>query len=425
MSGSDDNTQLVRVPKPERRRERSWKPFRFSGLEKVSRGQALLVERVNWLLPGINTAGQAPADALSRLKQLLVEEVTLRLDAIHVLQPKDLKRVLANPTVMGMLVPAPQQTRGFLEVELSLAHAIVDVLLGGAGEMIALRPLSDIEEGVLSFVLIETLKCLAPYVHPGLPRIRLEGMARGVEQVVAAVAGEKQVAVVQLRATVGKHAGYLRLFLPETVLALANPPAEGPERKLRRSLRARQHGARLKGVMTSLRAEIGSFELGSADLLRLGEKDVVSLMEPLNFRPDRGEVGATKLRVGNGRVGYVNATVQLEAGRYQAVVNEIVSGEQPQAASHPAAAPGGEKVEEAKTDGAELLGDIPLQVTVELGRVAFSAEEVVSLHVGQIIDLNRVPNEPVELSVHGKVVARGELVEVEGQVGVRILSLVR
>ena len=82
-------------------------------------------------------------------------------------------------------------------------------------------------------------------------------------------------------------------------------------------------------------------------------------------------------------------------------------------------------MEEAKTDGAELLGDIPLQVTVELGRVAFSAEEVVSLHVGQIIDLNRVPNEPVELSVHGKVVARGELVEVEGQVGVRILSLVR
>ncbi len=74
-------------------------------------------------------------------------------------------------------------------------------------------------------------------------------------------------------------------------------------------------------------------------------------------------------------------------------------------------------------EGAELLNDIPLQISVELGRVGVTAEEVVSLKVGQVIELSRVPGEPVDLSVNGKVVARGEVVEVEGHLGVRITSL--
>ncbi len=52
-----------------------------------------------------------------------------------------------------------------------------------------------------------------------------------------------------------------------------------------------------------------------------------------------------------------------------------------------------------------------------------TAEEVVALKVGQVIDLNRVAGEPIDLSVNGKIVARGELVEVDGNLGVRVLSL--
>ena len=74
-------------------------------------------------------------------------------------------------------------------------------------------------------------------------------------------------------------------------------------------------------------------------------------------------------------------------------------------------------------EGADLLNDIPLQIAVELGRVAMTAEEVVGLKVGHVIDLNRSGGEPLDLSVQGKVVARGELVEVDGNLGIRILSL--
>ena len=74
-------------------------------------------------------------------------------------------------------------------------------------------------------------------------------------------------------------------------------------------------------------------------------------------------------------------------------------------------------------DSGDLLGDIPLQISVELARVPVTADQVVALRVGQVVELRRAPGEPVDLSVNGKVIARGELVEVEGQLGVRVLSL--
>jgi flagellar motor switch protein FliM len=79
--------------------------------------------------------------------------------------------------------------------------------------------------------------------------------------------------------------------------------------------------------------------------------------------------------------------------------------------------------ESIKEDAAELLNDVPLQIAVELARVPVTAEQVVSLHVGKVLELGCAPGEPVDLSVNGKIVARGELVEIEGQLGVRVLTI--
>jgi flagellar motor switch protein FliM len=79
---------------------------------------------------------------------------------------------------------------------------------------------------------------------------------------------------------------------------------------------------------------------------------------------------------------------------------------------------------DAELEAPELLNDIPLHVAVELARVQITAEEVVALRAGQVLRLGKGPGEGVELSVNGKVVAHGELVEIEGQLGVRVTSLV-
>ncbi len=72
-----------------------------------------------------------------------------------------------------------------------------------------------------------------------------------------------------------------------------------------------------------------------------------------------------------------------------------------------------------------LLSDLPVPVVVELGRVELSADEVICLRPGQLLELGRSPTDPVDLVVNGRLLAKGELVEIEGQLGVRISSLAK
>jgi flagellar motor switch protein FliM len=296
-----------------------WRDFKFENLEKVSRAQMQLTRRLEWLLPGISSTGHASENVRSRLTALFDEEVRLVIDYVHVIPPKQLTKYVAEPTFLTVLAPQPHKTRGFLEVELGFAHEMIDVLLGGAGEAVALRPLTDIEEGVMTYVIIETLKALTPHIDPGLPRLRLENVCRGVDEAIHLLGDEKQVAVVQLKGIVGRHSGYIRLFIPATLLGMVTPPSQGTERRARRAAEAAAHLKRLAGVQTWLRAEIGHAEISSTDLKNLSDGDVV-VLEELTARPDLQEGGAAKLKVGLGQVGHLDAEIAIVEDRYQATI---------------------------------------------------------------------------------------------------------
>lgn len=277
----------------------------------------------------------------------------------------------------------------------------------------------------MGFLVLEALKTLAPNLDQGLPRPRMEGTARTIDQAMALLGDEPHVAVVQLKAVLGTQAGFLRLFIPASFVGMTNPPGEGPERRARRRAEVIRNVGRLKAVKTWLYAEIGRAEVSARDLRGVRTGDVV-LLDELTLRADKGEAGTARLRVGAGRAGRLLAAVAIEDGRYQAAITGYEPGEEPK---HDAGStmdpPGESNVSESQGEGAgaDLLGDIPLQIAVELARIPVSAEQVVALRTGQVLDLGKLPGEPVELSVNGKVVARGELVEIEGHLGVRVLSV--
>ncbi|MFZ5469611.1 MAG: YscQ/HrcQ family type III secretion apparatus protein, partial [Myxococcota bacterium] len=264
-----------------------WRDFKFTHLEKVTGAQKLLAKRLEWLLPGLNASGVASEAVRERLKLLFEEEVRLSVEYVHVISPKALKKHVGDPTFLGVVAPVPHKTRGLLEVELALAHTAIDMLLGGAGETVALRPLTEIEEGVMTYVLIETLKALSPHLDPGLPRLRLEGLIRGVDEALSLLSEEAQVAVVQLKCVLGGQSGYLRLFIPASVLAMTQPPPEAEARRAKRAADFAAHRSRLAGVKAWLRAEIGYAAVTSADLVQLRDRDVV-LVDQLTVRPDQG-----------------------------------------------------------------------------------------------------------------------------------------
>ncbi|NLG85996.1 MAG: flagellar motor switch phosphatase FliY [Firmicutes bacterium] len=72
----------------------------------------------------------------------------------------------------------------------------------------------------------------------------------------------------------------------------------------------------------------------------------------------------------------------------------------------------------------DLLLDIPLEVTVELGRTQRLIKDVLELGIGSVIELDKLAGEPVDVVVNGKLVARGEVVVIDENFGVRITDII-
>jgi len=73
--------------------------------------------------------------------------------------------------------------------------------------------------------------------------------------------------------------------------------------------------------------------------------------------------------------------------------------------------------------GLAHLMDVPVRVTVEVGRTRMPLGELVHLAPGSLLELDRAAHEPVDILVNGKVVARGEIVTIDRSYGVRITEV--
>ncbi|MEM1449185.1 MAG: flagellar motor switch protein FliN [Planctomycetota bacterium] len=73
--------------------------------------------------------------------------------------------------------------------------------------------------------------------------------------------------------------------------------------------------------------------------------------------------------------------------------------------------------------GMEALLEVPVRVTVRIGRASLSLGELVKLGPGSLIPLDREAHEPADVLVNGKVIARGEVVTIDNSYGVRITSV--
>lgn len=72
----------------------------------------------------------------------------------------------------------------------------------------------------------------------------------------------------------------------------------------------------------------------------------------------------------------------------------------------------------------DVLKDVPLRVTVELGRTRMLVRELLGLRVGSVVELDRTAGGPVDVLVNGVLIARGEVVVVDERFGVRVTEII-
>lgn len=73
--------------------------------------------------------------------------------------------------------------------------------------------------------------------------------------------------------------------------------------------------------------------------------------------------------------------------------------------------------------GMDALLEVPVRVTVRIGRASLSLGELVKLGPGSLVPLDREAHEPADVLVNGKVIARGEVVTIDNTYGVRITTV--
>jgi len=82
-----------------------------------------------------------------------------------------------------------------------------------------------------------------------------------------------------------------------------------------------------------------------------------------------------------------------------------------------------ESMQKEKYD-VDLILDIPLDVSVELGRVRIIVNDLLQLGQGSIIELNKPVGEPLEIYINNKLIARGEVVVVDEKFGIRVTDII-
>lgn len=213
--------------------------------------------------------------------------------------------------------------------------------------------------------------------------------------------------VVDAQLRVGEESGWGRL-VTSSALRVAAAPGASVSGVFREPAVMRK---RLAGVVVDLVIEAGYGFLPSREVLGFSVGDIV-MLDHFGPRPITG--GPVWLRLGRGVFpGHLDGAGVTVLGSYYLRAHDMADPQTEPAAPSP----------ETESLSDSLLRELPVQVTCEIGRVTLSAREILELRPGTVLPVGRPLAGPVDLTAGGRVLAHGELVDVEGEIGVRITEI--
>ena len=495
------------------------RPFRWAELERIPREHRDVQRALHRVLP----EGVFDPGFLTKVQQQLQRytemDIDLWLHSVRLMRRTQLRAMIPGVTCLVVVGLPPLNEKVLFEVDLRFVYRAVDRLLGSHGVAVDIhRPLTEIEQGVFSFLLLKVLHLFQQDMEfPEQVAVRLEDIRTDLKTVADIVRNDDFWMVAAWKMNFDLDVGYVRALVPTSLVRRLVPDRIPPGSALAQRVRQHVHHrlGRLNGITADCPIEVGTIELTSDDIRALDPGDIV-LLDHCELRlQDDGPVGPARMTVGLGQNAVLKgivATQPNDAGAPQlafqiqqiehrkrpgvhdphAVHGEhghpeevMAEYEEPRYGENDDGAPttddirdeeygiddenegddeqyydeyGDEEYGDSKYDAQKqssnyaagaytddpgansaasvnlddgaieseaLLGDVPVNVVVELGRVQLTADEVIRLSTGHIIELGRSPAEPVDLVVNGRLLAKGELVEIEGALGVKILSLLK
>lgn len=305
---------------------------------------------------------------------------------------------------------------------------IIDRVLGGGGAPPEeLRPLTATELAVLEFLALHAAHDLATHrrdrTWPSLKLISIN--APGAGEQVAPGGG----VVLNVTACIGGRRGFLRILLSGAALNAFN---HDDARHRRSHVNLEPHDlSRCALVLPELffKLLIGESQVAADDVAQLECGDVLLIDQAVCRLSNNTLNGTGRVALGNCRaasiLGRLCARGDHHGGRGEElmlIIEEFVSPET-QTEESRLEINGSEQQGAESREATSLIEELSLVVRVELGARSARLGELARLRRGQILDLGCRATDLVNLTVDGRRIARGELIEVEGQLGVRLTQV--
>lgn len=255
----------------------SVKSYDFSRLASVS-SRKLELERVlqHYVVPAERT------ELIRALEKVLQECVrggcTLHTKGFRLESATQWQQRLGKRAVYAVLSAVPGGPQALIVGEPVLALSIIDRILAGELTEIAgpSRSLSEIEQGVLSYVLARLCQTCHRFVDPAAMPIRFEEIHEDTESLLPILAGSEEVAVAEVTIALPELSGVVQIVLPELFIAeVMATPAATPRASTASVQRLRELG----DLSFQLRASVGSATLTAEEVRHLEPGDIVLLDE--------------------------------------------------------------------------------------------------------------------------------------------------
>lgn len=373
-------------------------PFPFSALPQLTRAEARAASIAAGGVPGISLRG-------------LLEGLARPLGAVPVVTPYPLETwppgsVFSRPEASLIAVAVGDGVAGrsrhlALELDPTLAGHAVDRALGASAPepRLAAGPATDGERGTLAYL---AAKALAHAQLGGPIQYRVLGVLTTVASLSHALGAEAGVILaLPARVELAGVVGWARLFmLPSEVMTSA------PARPLDTAL------------VLELSIIAARATLSAADVAALGVGDVI-IPDGWTARPEHGAGHWTGELVARSAVGA--PTLTLTAGPSLMVSRLERGASVHESTSNDATKGSGPMTTEQRNQA--LAAEVPVEVGIEIGRLALTVGELAALVPGAVLVTGIAVGQPLILRVGTKVVGRGDLVVVDGELGVKLRDL--
>lgn len=389
-------------------------------------------------------------------------DTNILLTSIRTTSTKTLPSILPPITFIAIIEIEPSPVKILLEIDRECIFTVINRLLGiRLMTMHIHRSLTDIEQGVFSFLLLKLLsKFTKDIAFPKRTMLRLVDMRSSFKDCLDIFHTNDHWVVANWHIDLDSTEGHARLIAPLSLSQqswIKNPSSSSLRKKHYLSF-IQNRKNRLKTVVFTARLTAGLIEFSRRQWKALEPEDIIILDETnLHLDDTKSLSGSAELifnlraqRSISGSVLFSPSQRSFRVKQLQCSITHQTSTQRrntmktskphtpikrtdhsqtnppPRSEQTSSTNPQHDKATEDKVvmETHEILSNLPVNITIELARIELSVDDILHLHPGQLLDLGIETDHTIALTTGAQELARCELVEIDDHLGLRVLSIV-